>query len=116
MREWNDTFNISKKLPTDEELIIIEKELSGIDLNEGFEVDVKNVMTEEEFKQKEKLLTKKELKIIDEMVRVIEDPSYISKARKRRMKDQEEHDEGISFDNCFIGNTTSFGEDFDPQY
>ncbi len=117
MNEWNDNFKLSKRAPTDEELSVIEKELSGVDLEKDFEVEATVKLTEADINERAKSLTKKELKIIDEMTRIIEDPTYVSKVRKRRMAAKEEEDNEISFDDVnFGGFGTSFGEDFDPQY
>lgn len=119
MNEWSDNFKISKRAPTDEELAIIEKELSDIDLNTGFEPKIKENLTEKEIEERSKSLTKKELEMIEEMTRIIEDPTYISKVRKRRLAMQEsEEEEGISFEDGIYGDgfNSSYGDDFDPQY
>lgn len=80
--------------PTDQELKVIEIELKDIDLKKDFETEVKSVtFTDDELKIKIKNLTKKELECIDEMVRIIEDPSYISNVRKRRLENQDEDSE-----------------------
>jgi hypothetical protein len=93
MTKWN-------KQPTDEELKIIEKEMKGVNLEDGFEVKSKGIqLTNEEIEKKVKLLTKKELEMIDEMVRIIEDKDYISPVRKRRLEEQEDFEvDSVSFE------------------
>lgn len=114
---WNVDMKRSKNGPTDEELKEIEQDLSGIDLNEGFEKKKTGVtLTKEEIEEKSKKLTKHELKMIDEMVRIIEDPNYISDVRKRRMEEAEDVD-SISFDeNSLIQNMNGFGSHDDEFY
>lgn len=93
MTKWN-------KQPTDEELTVIEKEMKGVNLEDGFEVKSKGVqLTDEEVEKKIKLLTKKELEMIDEMVRIIEDKDYISPVRKRRLEEQDDFEvDSVSFE------------------
>jgi hypothetical protein len=115
---WNVDMKFSKKGPTDEELKEIEHDISTLDINEGFEPkNNKGVtLTTEEIEEKAKKLTKYELKMIDEMVRIIEDPNYISDVRRRRMEEAEDVD-SISFDeDSLIQNLDGFGSHDDEFY
>tara|TARA_Y100000588_G_scaffold210270_1_gene224279 strand:+ start:110320 stop:110652 length:333 start_codon:yes stop_codon:yes gene_type:complete len=109
MTKWN-------KQPTDEELKVIEKEMKSVNLEDEFEVKSKGVqLTEEEIEKKVKLLTKKELEMIDEMVRIIEDKNYISPVRKKRIEEQEDFEvDSVSFDSVSMeGYGYYIGEDSD---
>lgn len=102
MQNWNTELKISKKQPTDEELQQIEEELKDVNLKVEFndgDLNTKVELTEEEIKEKIKTLSKKELKMIDEMVRIIEDPTYISYIRKRRLEEQDDSEvQAVSFE------------------
>lgn len=107
MRNTWTELSFNNKKPTDAELQSIEKDLESIDINEGFETENTKLtfISDEDVDKQMKNFSKKELKLIDEMLRVIEDPSYICSARKRRLAAKEELKEseemgvaGISFD------------------
>lgn len=103
---WTD-MTFSKKGPTDAELLEIEHDLTSIDLNEGFEENKVESITEKELEERMKVFNKKELKMIDEMIRIMEEPEYISPARKRRLEAMDDHD----IDDEDEVESVSFGED-----
>lgn len=112
---WND-MTFSKKGPTDADLLEIEKDMADLNLDE--ELIAKNkALTEAEIEERMKVFSKKELKMIDEMIRIMENPDYISSARKRRLDavHEVEHDDdeikSISFsENMSFGTIYDFDE------
>lgn len=112
---WND-MTFSKKGPTDADLLEIEKDMADLNLDEEL-IAKNNVLTEAEIEERMKVFSKKELKMIDEMIRIMENPDYISSARKRRLDaaHEVEHDDdeikSISFsENMSFGTIYDFDE------
>lgn len=102
MKNWEEDEMFSKKAPTAEDLQQIEEQELDVILEEAntlFDKDTAN-NTESVIESKVEL-TKQELEAIDEMVRIVEDPNYISPVRAKRLGDMEDVDSGleeISFD------------------
>lgn len=112
---WND-MTFSKKGPTDADLLEIEKDMADLNLDEEF-IAKNQALTEAEIEERMKVFSKKELKMIDEMIRIMENPDYISSARKRRLDavHEVEHDDeeikSISFsENMSFGTIYDFDE------
>lgn len=101
MKNWEDEM-FSKKAPTAEDLQKIEEqELDGILEEANTLFDKETVNNTESVIESKIELTKQELEAIDEMVRIVEDPNYISPVRAKRLGNMEDVDSGleeISFD------------------
>lgn len=101
----NDDILFDKREPSDEDLKRIESEY----INDSLLVDDLDISIN---------LTDKELDIINEMVKIIEDPNYVSEARKKRLEKESdeyeaaEKDFGINFDDMSMNTYDSFDEDY----